>query len=406
MSPKLSSVALLRCGLLLPALISAACDGAPVPQSAPAAPAETSPAATASLGAAPPVLEIGRADGSDADLLYRVAGALRTSDGGLAVLNAGTNEVRLYDVSGTLVRTLGREGAGPGEFRFPVSLRRTAGDTAVVWDRQLRRLTRVPLDGGAVSTSQLPAPIPVALGVDTVPSFPDDIWLVGGDRIAATPGFTTQVLGRGRNGVRRDTVSLTLIDRAGNVAGSIGPVAGAETLVHNGSSMPFPFGRRLHVAAAADELFVNAGDGALHVYDATGQLLRTVTLGIEPEPLQESQYREAIERLLSMTDPAARPTVETMLAGVRPPRHRPVVGAMIGGSDGLWVQRHRLRSDSIQSWLRVDASGAVLARTDLPATAEVLDIGADFVVLLRRDEHGVERISVHPLERAGEPSDR
>src|SRR6185503_5497678 len=82
---------------------------------------------------AKPVVDIGSGD----DSLYQLAtvmGAVRLSDGSIAVATMSTNNIRVYDARGRYVRAIGRRGQGPGEFRQVMGLTRRPGDTLVVLD--------------------------------------------------------------------------------------------------------------------------------------------------------------------------------------------------------------------------------------------------------------------------------
>src|SRR5690606_14981320 len=46
---------------------------------------------------------------------------------------------RIFSRNGTYLRSVGREGGGPGEFRFPTTLARLPGDSMLVLDLELRR---------------------------------------------------------------------------------------------------------------------------------------------------------------------------------------------------------------------------------------------------------------------------
>ena len=61
-----------------------------------------------------PILDIGLLEGEDAYQLFDVVGALRLTDGGIVVANAGSFELRFYDANGTHLFSVGREGGGPG----------------------------------------------------------------------------------------------------------------------------------------------------------------------------------------------------------------------------------------------------------------------------------------------------
>lgn len=71
---------------------------------------------------------------------------------------------RIYSRNGTYLRSVGREGGGPGEFRFPTTLARLPGDSMLVLDLDLRRAMVIDSAGRVVrsvaTTDQLLFPIP------------------------------------------------------------------------------------------------------------------------------------------------------------------------------------------------------------------------------------------------------
>jgi hypothetical protein len=126
-----------------------------------------------------PHLSIGALDGPDDRILYRVAGGAVLQKGGIAVLNGGSQEVRFYGPDGVLTGRQGRSGEGPGEYRQPSGLWTLPGDTVVVWDGRLLRITvmspegtllrDVPVRGRPWATQvtrcalrRLPRPLPAA----------------------------------------------------------------------------------------------------------------------------------------------------------------------------------------------------------------------------------------------------
>ena len=82
--------------------------------------------------------------------LFGVMDLVRTNAGYL-VVDSGNDRLLLFDWKTGLARIVGREGSGPGEFQFPTRIARW-GDTLVVLDANLRRVSRFSLDGGFVST--------------------------------------------------------------------------------------------------------------------------------------------------------------------------------------------------------------------------------------------------------------
>src|SRR5690606_40048854 len=63
-----------------------------------------------------PLLDIGAGD-SEENTLYQVRGAYRLQDGRVVVADAGSLQLRYFDVAGALDAVIGRSGEGPGEFR-------------------------------------------------------------------------------------------------------------------------------------------------------------------------------------------------------------------------------------------------------------------------------------------------
>ncbi len=63
-----------------------------------------------------PMVTIGRSDGDEPYLLHRVYDALRLYDGRIVAGNSGSQELRVFSADGRYERSVGRRGAGPGEF--------------------------------------------------------------------------------------------------------------------------------------------------------------------------------------------------------------------------------------------------------------------------------------------------
>ncbi len=77
---------------------------------------------------------VGDSEDSDEQWFTRVLGVARLSDGSVAVADDHSMEVRIFDESGAHVRSMGREGEGPGEFKRLWLLWRLPGDTLWVGD--------------------------------------------------------------------------------------------------------------------------------------------------------------------------------------------------------------------------------------------------------------------------------
>ena len=76
-------------------------------------------------------------DADSAHLVWRIGDVVALSDGRIAFLSRGEKNVLVFESSGTFLRSIGRVGQGPGEFRNPDHLQVLPGDTLVVWDFML-----------------------------------------------------------------------------------------------------------------------------------------------------------------------------------------------------------------------------------------------------------------------------
>ncbi len=86
----------------------------------------------------------------EAGELQRPYPVLRTSRGQYVVGDQGATAISLFAANGRFVRSLGRAGAGPGEYRnLNIAL---FNDSLIIQDGQLKRVTVMTLDGKVVRT--------------------------------------------------------------------------------------------------------------------------------------------------------------------------------------------------------------------------------------------------------------
>lgn len=95
-----------------------------------------------------PLVQIGVVQGDEVYQLDEAVSSLRLSDGRIAVVNAGSAQLRLYDGRGRHLSSIGGDGDGPGEFRFPARVWRHGADSLRVWDARRRVLSYFGPDGG------------------------------------------------------------------------------------------------------------------------------------------------------------------------------------------------------------------------------------------------------------------
>ena len=102
-----------------------------------------------------PLVSIGVLEGEEAYMLYGALDATRLSDGRIVVANRGTNELRVFDESGTHVDSWAGEGEGPGEFTSLSRVEPWPGDSIAAWWTRTGGISVFDSDGNYGRTFRL-----------------------------------------------------------------------------------------------------------------------------------------------------------------------------------------------------------------------------------------------------------
>ncbi len=338
--------------------------------------------------AADPSLSIGALEGPEEYQLFRVSGALRLPNGGLFVANGGTNEIRLYDESGHHVRTVGREGSGPGEFRGLGAAWRFGPDSALVVDQNARRFSALNLDGTFGRSVNFPAP-PEGLGPAPKGVFDDASVLMWarltslGDRVGLYVDsveflrytLTGELLNRM---ARRPRLSLV-----------------AKPIGDGGIVMISPYTPRPSAVVQRDRWFYGEGaDYEIERFSPTGRFTHLYRRSITRRPVTQDMVDEYREGDIG-ENPS--PQLSEMRRNIDIPSTMPAYLTLRASTDGiLWVQ-HYTRDEEQPRWSAFRDDGRYLGDIDIPMGARVLDIGDNYWVLLEADELDVEYVRVYEL---------
>ncbi|MGE5926968.1 MAG: hypothetical protein ACM357_06420 [Gemmatimonadota bacterium] len=348
-----------------------------------------------------PALRIGgEEDAEPAYDLLQVSDAVRLSDGRIALINNGTSELRFYDRAGRHLRTVGRSGDGPGEFRAMETLDRSPGDTLHVYDYLLRRFTSVAPDGTLLRSTGLRAALDGAF-LQPLARLTDGSWVA-----------TAQVFsGEGEAGVRRDSLTLLrLASGVDSIADSIGRFPATEMYISRGGEganrfVTFslvPFGLSTRVVAGANRIFVgNPERYLIQVFRPDGGLERSLRRPIEREPVAEEEVARLREHELGEADPRFREQIKAKWANAPVAALKPAFARLSVDAEGaLWVEGPRvLESDAGYADV-FDREGRLLGQVPLPGGFRITDIGADYVLGVARDgDTGLEQVRVYALDR-------
>jgi hypothetical protein len=96
-------------------------------------------------------------DTDDEDEFFGVISDIDINDNGdVYLLDSQLNEVKVYSKDGEFLRSMGREGEGPGEFRGPVAMYFTGGDKLAVLQAVPGKIVMLTLDGQPAGDGAIP----------------------------------------------------------------------------------------------------------------------------------------------------------------------------------------------------------------------------------------------------------
>lgn len=344
-----------------------------------------------------PVLTIGEVSG-DLDYLFeRVSHALRLEDGTIVVADRGPNELRLFDAAGVFIRSLGGSGEGPGEFAM-LSEVWARGDTILASDSFQSRISVFGRGGDVLETIR----VEVAQGRGyRTPStqFSDGAILVfnppsggggigGGDVI---PGAVWR---------------LDRYSRAGRFMNEISYVQESPRWEHGiyelppGLYLPFSLGLPLF-AASGDHVYAAEGtEGSIQRWKSDGELSHLIRWPI-PERRVSSEDRRSWREANSTVPEGYNPAAWARYVREIPfPERMPLYGRLLVDAQGnVWAKRFSPSWEGDSSWYVFDGRGAWLGEVSTPPGLSIFEIGADYVLGLRRDQPGVQFVVMLPLDR-------
>ncbi len=342
---------------------------------------------------------IGTVSGDPEYQMFTVNGARRLSDGRIAVANDGSQEVRIYDAQGVYQSSIGGHGSGPGEFNSIWYLGQFGGDTLVVLDGYLRRISYLHPDQGFIrsfNTEQELGLILIAQG-----NLADGRLVFGGGPLWGGPVQPEE-------GFSRDRTRFLIAGLDGSLEQSLGEFPGAEIYIRSSEDgievVMVPFSKAPAGAAWGNLIYVGISDSyQILVYDAGGDLVRIIRLEQDPLPVTPEDIETYIqERVARVVDAGERRRMEEVYRAPPPLDRMPAYRVFRTDALGcLWVEESRRPGDDVPVWTVFDSEGAVLGRVSLPAGLYVREIGEDYVLGVYTDDLDVEYVHMYRLERPG-----
>jgi hypothetical protein len=322
-----------------------------------------------------------------------VIGALRLMDGTVVAAEESGPRLLFFTPDGA-VRSVGRNGDGPGEFRLLQAIGRGPGDTVWAYDYSHARVTRFTPAGDLVDIIALTPPMPSALALGSL----DD-----GSLILAGQWRTNAA--RRVEGLVRDTVAIVRYV-GGVLTDTIGTAPGREFMQYAEPGGRFVMGTAImprRMSATVWGASVIIGDQIGHELRTVGtdRVVRRLIRWSGPDlVLSEADVSAWVAERIAVAHPDQRESLRGLLAAAPAPARRPSYDRMLAdASSHLWVAEYAVQDDEPSRWDVFDPSGAWLGPVLMPDGFRPLDIGANWVLGVRQDLSGVERIELRRLQR-------
>lgn len=315
----------------------------------------------------------------------------------VAVFSYSGTTIDLYDLQGRHLRRLGREGEGPGEFRFLGGLW-ASGDRLWVFDPLLRRTTRFELGDGAASVlaSQLAMSSPPYRFVGGLPD--------GSLVLALLKLSRSEALGP-----VSDSLLLTLFDTAGAEVRRLDQATGLlRYRSGDGTLLNMPFSPMLMAVVRDSTVYVGDGsESRIVVKDLRTGTTEELRWSGAPELRVDEEHVQTVRDQLPS---GSRLLEEGELLDAMEGMLMPAYAEFAVDDQGrLWLGQYEWRYDNLwapispeegarRTWVVVSPTGRVVGRLSLPVATTIEDIQRDQLLMLRKDQYGLESLALVEVE--------
>ncbi|MEI2719681.1 MAG: hypothetical protein V9E87_06010 [Gemmatimonadales bacterium] len=350
------------------------------------------PALCAQAGPSPSQFELVRQLEADKFDLSRLSGFVTSPTGLLAVPQGQDFAIRIFTADLKPVATVGRRGAGPGEFQAMGAMA-WRGDQLVVSDKQLARAAVFSSAGKYVRGYRLPAvPADPASKYKqlTLQRFLADGSLLFSTVYRAQPsGWTRKAL---------------VLSETGGFVREVADIPDDHCeLERADASLIIPYCPRTLVAYAprgglvvtGRPLRERAGQAGLELrmVSSQGAQLTAATVRVPTVPLSGARKDSTMTELYRNV-----PYAKEMLRGVDVPSVLPPVREMQVGDDGtIWLKLSRIEQGKVLWWI-LDRTGRPMASVWLAVEDRLVWVEGRQFALIQSDDGGSERIAWYRLK--------
>ena len=340
-------------------------------------------------------IDLTRSGTGPAHEFFVVGDAIRLSDGRLVVSDIGSSQIRFYTPDGRFIRAAGRSGDGPGDFRTVRALSPVGADSVAAHDVFLNRITVMDRDGAVGTITTLRTDFK---SVRQLRAFGDSTFL----------GLGEPFLSTAPEGLYRVEYAVVRISREGVVSDTVTWIRGRQGYATASVDGPVPFRRDGHLAIQGQAFVTGSADSLMYDrYVAPARHVQRALVTGYDLALSAAQVDSVRATLYPSGGPPPPRAVVDFIEEVEIPAVRPAYSKLLIDAAGyVWAAQHHgtPRAESEAVWEIFSPEGEWLGQIRAPAGFEVLQIGEDYIVGVRRDEADVEHVEVRALHRSLVPA--
>ena len=340
-------------------------------------------------------LRIGSLDEPGPTQFGQIVGLDVDEYGRIWVLESQANEIRVFGADGAHVRTIGRDGGGPGEFAGPAHAEFGPDGDLWVPDPQNNRVSVIDTTGTFVTSHRMEggffmSPWPGGFDVEGRYYLPIPHAYGDGEFGIAIVRYTREL-------APLDTIPQLRNPNPPRRFELVSPDGGGRLI----ATVPFSAGLSVHRAPQGTMWGLMTGEYRMFEVSAAGDTLRTIRATYEPSPVTEADREAALEGLSWFTDQGG--TVDPSLL----PDTKPAAWNLFVDETGrIWVSRMTDNPNG-QDFDLFDAEGRFLGPISLPAPLPFQNtrrVVGDRIYGVTQDDLGVPYVVRMRIEEANGPA--
>lgn len=334
-----------------------------------------------------------------------MAGAAVLRDRRIVVALRDPGEIRFFDSTGKYLFRAGRQGHGPGEFATVQSLEHLRGDTILIVDPQLRRVSLFDPEGQLAGTLAIPlAPLPILREAVSR--------LSNGELLTRDRPIFYPLSAYGE--VRRDSFAIVGVSANGAVDTLLVTLGNEtyQTTTYEGSSgrsnrARLRFGLVTSFVTDGERIYIGANlAGGVQVHSGDGRLLMIIRTHAARERVRPEHIRRVSRENLARLESTRVP--EEIKAGWRRNEASAKYSAefgfydrvLLGAKGTIWLERPSRFEGEAKQFVVHDSTGRAVATASCAPGFLPFEVSPDEIIGLWRDDDGRNHVMLYRLRHA------